>query len=156
MPAFSQRSVERMKGLHPKLVAVLKRAIQKFDFTVLEGVRSDEQCYINFGKGRTAAQCIAGKCPAKYAQPGVPKVTWLGHALSSNHRAKPDGFGHAVDIAPYPVDFNDIGRFDAMAKVIFAAAKAEGVKVRWGYDWDQDGKLREKGETDGPHFELVG
>ena len=40
-------------------------------------------------------------------------------------------------------------------QALLAAAAAEGVRIRWGKDWDQDGIAGEKGETDGPHFELV-
>jgi peptidoglycan L-alanyl-D-glutamate endopeptidase CwlK len=41
-----------------------------------------------------------------------------------------------------------------MAKAMLAAAKELGIGIRWGADWDSDGKPREKGETDSPHFEL--
>ena len=34
------------------------------------------------------------------------------------------------------------------------AAKELGVPVRWGADWDNDGKPRERGESDSPHFEI--
>src|SRR5690242_12891040 len=105
MYVFGSGSKERMVGLHPDLIRVLNKAISisAIDFTIIEGLRSDEQCYINFGKGRTAAQCIAAGCPAHYANPKAAKVTWVNHPLSSNHRKKSDGFGHAVDIYPYPV-----------------------------------------------------
>ena len=63
--------------------------------------------------------------------------------------------GQAVDIVPYPVDWEDLSKFDATAKAMFAAAKELGVSIRWGADWDNDGKLREQGEYDSPHFELV-
>ena len=46
---------------------------------VLEGVRSREQCMVNYGKGRTVAQCTAKGIPAKYAQPKLNKVTWLNN-----------------------------------------------------------------------------
>jgi len=141
---------------------VLKQAIQlsEIDMTIIEGVRTDEQCFINFGQGRTAAQCEAGGCPAKYAQPGKPKVTWLKHALSSNHRKKDDGFGHAVDLYPYPVS-QVLGKksgweplFDKIAEAMFKAAKELNVPIRWGANWDMDNMPRERGETDNPHFEL--
>jgi peptidoglycan L-alanyl-D-glutamate endopeptidase CwlK len=38
---------------------------------------------------------------------------------------------------------------------MFAAAKELGVPIRWGADWERDGKPRERGVTDSPHFELV-
>lgn len=160
---FGKGSQARMEGLHPKLKQVLELAIKisKIDFTIIEGVRSDEQCYINFGKGRTKAQCEAAGCPPRYADPKSPKVTWVKHPLSSNHRKKSDGFGHAVDIYPYPVslvlgkkakDYEPL--FDKIADAMFEAARQLGISIRWGADWDIDKKPRERGETDNPHFEL--
>lgn len=159
---FGLGSQARMLGLHPNLTKVLNLAIETsdIDFTILEGVRSDEQCYINFGKGRTTKECLAVDCPAKYAQPGQFKVTWVGHPLSSNHRKKADGFGYAVDIYPYPVSLvldHKSGwepLFDKIAKVMFKAAKELNISIRWGADWDMDNIPRERGETDNPHFEL--
>jgi len=151
--------------LEPRLQKVLNRYIEisTYDSTIVEGLRTDEQCFINFGKGRTAAQCVAGGCPAKYANPGAAKVTWLGHALSSNHRKKDDGYGWAVDMYPYPVSLV-LGRpdkewlplFAQMNKDMMKAAADVGVKIRWGADWNQNNVAHEKGETDNPHWELIG
>ncbi|MFD1952109.1 M15 family metallopeptidase [Sphingomonas arantia] len=153
------RSVARLAGVHPDLARVVKRAAlmarSTEDFTVLEGVRSDQDAYANWGKGRTAAQLAAKGIPTSYAQPKLAKVTWLSNPLSTKHRKQKDGYGHAVDLAPYPIDWNDYDRFDQMAKLVMAAAEVEGVEIRWGADWDGDGKPREKGETDSPHFELA-
>ena len=148
---LSKLSLGRLEGVNPALVKVVKRAIEitQQDFLVVEGVRSKEQCYINYGKGRTAAQCIAKGVPASYAQPKLAKVTWLNNPLSSKHVT-----GKAVDLVPYPVDWNDLTKFDQVAKAMFAAADELGVSIRWGADWDNDGNYREKGEYDSPHFEL--
>lgn len=164
MHVWGKASQVRMEGLHPDLVKVLNRYIEisQVDSTIIEGVRSDEQCYINFGKGRNPAQCELGGCPGKYSQPHAAKVTWVGHALSSNHRKKADGFGYAVDMYPYPVSLVLQGKakdweplFNQMARDMMQAAKDVGVKIRWGADWDVDNIPRERGETDNPHFELV-
>ena len=148
---LSKLSLGRLEGVNPALVKVVKRAIEitQQDFLVVEGVRSKEQCYINYGKGRTVAQCTAKGVPAKYAQPKLAKVTWLNNPLSSKHVS-----GKAVDLVPYPVNWNDLTKFDQVAKAMFAAAKELGVSIRWGADWDNDGNYREKGEYDSPHFEL--
>lgn len=160
---WGKGSRAKMEGLHPNLIKVLNLAItySEIDMSVHEGVRSDEQCYINFGQGRTAAQCIAGGCPAKYAQPKKPKVTWLRRALGSNHRKKADGFGHAVDLYPYPNSlwFNKPAKvyepmFNKIAVAMFKASKELKIPIRWGADWDMDNLPRERGETDNPHFEL--
>lgn len=160
---FGNASKARMVGLHPNLIKVLEKAItiSEQDFTIIEGVRSDEQCYINFGKGRTAAQCKAAGCPVKYANPKAAKVTWVKNPLNSNHREKADGYGHAVDLYPYPVSLvlNSAPKkyeplFDKIARAMFAAAKELNISIRWGADWDMDNIPRERGETDNPHFEL--
>ena len=148
---LSKRSLSRLAGVDDKLVAVVKRAIEisDVDFMVLEGERSKEQCMINYGKGRTASQCSDNGVPAKYANPSAAKVTWLNNPFASKHVS-----GRAVDLVPYPVDWNDLKKFDAIAKAMLQAAKELGVPVRWGADWDGDSKPRERGESDSPHFEI--
>ena len=148
---LSQRSLDRLKGVDDRLIKVVKRAIElsPIDFMVLEGVRSKEQCMINYGKGRTASQCAAKGVPTKYANPSAAKVTWLNNPFASKHTV-----GKAVDLVPYPVDWNDLKKFDLIAQAMLQAAKELGVPVRWGADWDNDGKPRERGESDSPHFEI--
>lgn len=135
---LSFRSRQKMEGLHPKLIAVIERAIEitKQDFTVIEGVRTKERQQELYDQGRKT--------------PG-PIVTWT---LNSRHLPGKDGLGRAVDIAPSPLDWNDLKKFDAIADAMFAAAKELKVKLRWGADWDSDGKRRERGESDSPHFEI--
>lgn len=137
---LGKQSKERLKGVNPDLVRVVELAIKKSkqDFMVLEGVRTPARQKELYAQGRT--------------KPGQV-VTWT---LTSNHFVnKTTGFGHAVDLVPYPVDWNDLKKFDAIAEAMFAAAKELGVRLRWGADWDQDGKRRERGESDSPHFELA-
>ena len=148
---LSQRSLDRLVGVDERLQRVVKRAIElsKQDFMVLEGVRTRQQCMINYGKGRTITQCVAKGVPAQYANPKAAKVTWLNNPFASKHVS-----GKAVDLVPYPVDWNDLKKFDLIAQAMLKAAKELGVPVRWGADWDNDGKPRERGESDSPHFEL--
>lgn len=138
--SLSRTSLEKLQGVHPKLVAIVQEAIKlsTVDFKVIEGVRTPERQKALYAQGRTL--------------PG-PVVTWT---LTSNHFInKQTGFGHAVDILPAPYDWKNTKPFDEVAKAMFQAAKNLGVKIRWGADWDQDGNAREKGETDSPHFELA-
>lgn len=148
---LSQKSLDKLVGVDERLQRVVKRAIQltKQDFMVLEGVRTREQCMINYGNGRTVAQCVAKGVPAQYANPNAAKVTWLNDPFASKHCD-----GKAVDLVPYPVDWNDLKKFDAIAKAMLQAAKELGIPIRWGADWNSNGRPREKGETDSPHFEI--
>lgn len=136
--ALGSKSLAKLDGVHPNLIRVIKRAISitQQDFTILEGVRTPERQKELYAQGRTKPGNI---------------VTWT---LTSNHFKKADGYGHAVDLAPYPIDWNDNKRFDLVADAMFKAAKLENVKIRWGADWDQDGNPRERGESDSLHWEL--
>lgn len=148
------RSRQNMAQIDNRLVRVIERAASMArpdeDFSVIEGFRSREQCYANYGKGRTREQCVAKGVPAQYADPRAAKVTWVNDPLATKHRT-----GRAFDAVPYPIDWNNLKRFDALANLMFRAASIEGVAIRWGADWDMDGKPRERGESDSPHFELV-
>lgn len=138
---LSSKSLDRLQGVHPKMIAVVKRALQlsEVDFMVVEGVRTPARQQKLYAQGRTA--------------PG-PKVTWT---LKSNHFVnEKTGYGHAVDLLPAPYDWKDPKQFDKMAKAMLQAAAELDIPIRWGADWDRDGRPRERGETDSPHFELWG
>lgn len=134
---FGQRSLDRLNGVNTRLVSVVHRALElsEVDFTVVEGVRSRARQVQLYAQGRTTAGKI---------------VTWT---LKSKHI---DGL--AVDLAPVAdgkIDWTDLKKFDAIGAAMKKAAAELGVTIRWGADWDRDGKLREKGESDSPHFEIV-
>lgn len=130
----------KLDGVHPSLVKRVELAarIGSQPFMVLEGVRSEARQKELYAQGRTK--------PGKI-------VTWT---LNSKHKKQADGYGHAVDLGPDPMDWNTIAKFDAIADAMFAADKTidDGLTIRWGYNWDGDSRPREKGESDGPHFEL--
>lgn len=146
---FSQRSKTALVGVHPKLVAVVTDALQTspYDFMVVQGVRSREQCMVNYGKGRTASQIAKWGIPAAYAKPGEAKVTWLANPFNSLHCVQADGYGHAVDLLPEPYDWKDIAHFKAVAAACKAAAAHRGVRIVWGGDWSST--------KDYPHIELA-
>jgi peptidoglycan LD-endopeptidase CwlK len=115
---LGKRSKERLEGVHPDLVAVVERAIEisKVDFTVLEGVRSVARQRELFNKGASKT-------------------------MNSRHLT-----GHAVDLAPWPIDWNDLGKFRTMSEAVKMASVELEVPVTWGGDW--------RSFYDGPHFEL--
>jgi len=149
MITLGTRSQAAMRGVHPDLIRVIKRAASiatpSQDFTVLEGVRTREQMAVNYGKGRTAEQCETKGVPGHYAQPTLAKVTWLNDPFKSNHGQKADGFGHAADIMPYPIDWKDMARIRALVALMKQAAKLENVPLVCGADWST---------PDLDHFEL--
>jgi len=112
------RSMQSLSGVHPDLVDVVKLAITitGVDFTVIEGIR-------NINRQRELYK--AGKSTT----------------MNSRHIT-----GHAVDMVPYPVDWNDLERFETMAVAMKAAADSLEIPIVWGGDW--------KSFYDAPHFEL--
>ena len=130
---LGKTSLARLQGVDETLVNVVKRAIEisEVDFSVLEGVRTLERQRELYAQGRTA--------PGKI-------VTWT---MKSRHIE-----GKAVDLVPYPLDWNDLEKFNKIKDAMFQAARELDVNLRWGADWDGDGNYREKGEYDSPHFEI--
>ena len=128
---------ERLNGVNPALVSVVKRASARlpFDILVIEGVRTQARQDELYAQGRT--------------KPGKV-VTWT---RSSKHI-----IGQAVDIAPQiagAIPWGDAAKFDQIAQAMLQAAEDLKIKVRWGANWDQDGNPRENGEYDSPHWEVA-
>ena len=42
-----------------------------------------------------------------------------------------------------------------VAVMVMGIAKAKGIGLRWGGDWDQDTEVKDNGFDDLPHFELT-
>ena len=124
MYKFGKRSRERLKGVDAKLVNVLNELIKIMDVTVIEGLRSAERQEELLKKGAT-------------------KVKYSKHME-----------GKAVDIAPYPIDWDDRDRFHYMGGMIRGIAKQLNVNVRWGGDWDSDGEIKDNNFDDLVHIEI--
>ena len=112
------RSLQNLSGVHPDLVAVVKRAITitEQDFTVIEGVRNINRQRELVKKGASTT-------------------------MNSRHLT-----GHAVDMVPWPVDWNDLERFEVVSVAMKTAAEELDIPIKWGGDW--------KSFYDAPHFEL--
>lgn len=129
MPKFSERSLDRLETCHPDLQAIFNVVILDYDVTILEGHR---------GKAAQNEAHRTGKSQLKFPQ--------------SKHNKSP---ALAVDVAPFPIDWEDHARFYFLAGYVHAVADRLGVKIRWGGDWDGDGDLHDSSFLDLPHFELV-
>ena len=112
------RSMQSLSGVHPDMVAVVKRAIEitEVDFTVIEGIRNINRQRELFKAGKSTT-------------------------MNSRHIT-----GHAVDMVPWPVDWEDLERFEVMSEAMKAAAEELEIPIVWGGDW--------KSFYDAPHFEL--
>lgn len=104
--ALGKRSLDRLLGVHPDLVRVVKRAIEltTHDFSVIEGVRTIET-------------------QRQYVDKGVSKT------MNSRHIT-----GHAVDLYPVgrPTPWD---KCPVVAAAMRAAAAELGVAIVWGGSW---------------------
>lgn len=128
MPAFSKTSLERLATCHPKIQAVMSEVIKYEDCVILCGHRGQAEQDQAFRDGKS-------------------KLKWP----NGKHNTLPS---LAVDVAPYPVDWNDTHSFARLAGYIQAVADTMGIAIKWGADWDQDGKTKDERFLDFPHFEL--
>lgn len=130
---------ERLVGVSQKLIDVIVKAATHlpFDVCIVEGLRTLERQKTLYAQGRTA--------PGKV-------VTWT---LNSKHIKQGDGLGHASDLCAQIDGKLDWTKADQIGKAMYQASEELGTPIRWGADWNHNGRLHEKGETDSPHFELA-
>ena len=151
---LSQRSLNKLDGVHPDMVSVVKRAIEltDVDFGVTYGVRTlaeQEELY-NSGRSQT---------------------------MKSKHLIQGDGYSHAVDLVAYfgsNVSW-ELNVYDNICDAMSAAAREVGCAIKWGAAWSE-GDIRSYPGTaadamnayidlrrsqgrrpfiDAPHFELM-
>ena len=146
---LSSRSEERLEGINPQLIEVVKTAITltKVDFGVTCGMRTVEE-------------------QEKLVASGASQT------MKSKHLE-----GRAVDLVAYigPNVTWSLNKYDEIADAMAAAAKQKGVALKWGAAWtvgniaDWDGSMEDAMNTyvdvrrsqgrrpfiDAPHFEMM-
>ncbi len=151
---LSNRSLGKLEGVHPDMVATVKRAIEltKVDFGISCGLRTVEEQKRLVATGRS-------------------------QTMNSKHIPQSDEYSHAVDCLAY-VDGDvvwEINVYDDICDAMAAAAKETGASIKWGAAWSE-GDIRAYTGTaedamnayidlrrspgrrpviDGPHFELM-
>lgn len=129
MNKFSSLSKVRLQSCHPKLQLLFSEVIKHYDCTILCGHRTkDEQDEV--------------------LRLGKSKVAWP----SSKHNAFPS---LAIDIVPYPVDWEDTARFYHFAGFVLGLSKLMNIPIRWGGDFSMDLNFKNESFIDMPHFELI-
>ena len=129
MYKFGKTSTTRLESCDVRLQLLMKEVIKYIDFSVIDGHRSQE-------------------LQDKYYDAGKTQVKWP----NSKHNVFPS---RAVDVAPYPIDWNDNVRFAYLVGIIMGVASQMGIEVRCGIDWDRDGDIRDHTFLDFPHIELL-
>ena len=150
---LSQRSLDRLDGVHPSLFSIVEKAIQltKVDFGCSCGVRTIEEQKVLLAKGASTT-------------------------MKSKHLIQEDGYSHAVDLIAYlegRVSW-ELNLYDDIADAMKEAADELDIAIVWGAAWhikdlrSFDGTMedamneyidlrRSQGRRpfiDGPHFQI--
>lgn len=155
---LSQRSEAELVGVHPRLVAVVRRAIQitEQDFGVHDGIRTAAEQRALYNRGVSQRD---------------------GYQRKSEHQVQESGYGHAVDLVPYVPGRGLVWEWPLIypiCEAMVSACAELSVDVRWGgawvgpihklggapENWVQDYVRRRQKQgrrafNDGPHYELM-
>lgn len=119
--------------VHLDLIRLFEHVVQVFDCTVLTGIRTIEQ-------------------EKKYVASGLSKT------MNSKHLPQKDGLSHAVDVAPYPQNW-DVPAWEKdqilFAGFVLGVANEMGIAIRWGGDWNGNKDVLDNTFNDLDHFELI-
>lgn len=150
--AFGPTSEKNLERVDARLVDVARTVATGWNCTVTDGIRTIEEQKKNILKG------VSKTMDSKH----LPR--------NAAGELDPDGEAKAIDIIPYPTDWDAVEKgLQALKKLdptlavcrayMFAGfvrgvAHAKGISVRQGVDWDSDGDPGDQSFFDIPHTEL--
>ena len=129
MAKFGRRSKENLLTADDRLQKVFNEVIKYVDCSVLEGHRSQERQDKLFTEAKTKVKYPNGR-----------------------HNASPS---NAVDVVPYPVNWDDRERFHLFAGFVLGIAYSMDISLRWGGDWNMNFEVDDNKFDDFPHFEVI-
>lgn len=128
MPQFGTESKRHLATLDPQLQRLMNEAIKYVDFSITCGFRNQADQHKAFVEGKS-------------------KLDWP----NGEHNKNPS---RAVDIAPYPIDWNDTETFTYLAGIIKGISLIMNISITCGIDWDGDLVVKEHSFKDRPHIQL--
>jgi len=128
MNTFSKTSLSRLETCHPLLQTLFCEILKTDDCTIICGNRGEKEQNEAYSAGKSGVQFPC-----------------------SRHNAYPS---LAVDVAPYPIDWADTGRFYMFAGKVKMIASQMIIGIRYGGDWDGDSFTKDQKFNDLVHFEL--
>ncbi len=133
---LDSKSLARLASCDPRLINIVMAVEERFPLKVICGHRTKEEQDAAVSEGKSQTPWPTGK-----------------------HNSLPS---MAVDIVPYEhvggkefIDWNDRERMTYLAGFMMTEAFHQGVKLRWGGDWNSDTGLKDNKFDDLPHMEIV-
>jgi ribosome recycling factor len=135
MYKFSKRSLDNLATAEEKLQVLFNEVIKEIDCTVIYGHRTPEEQFELFKQGRE-------KKDGWWVKVGKTVTNLDGNIKKSKHNYFPS---KAVDVVPFPLDWNNIESFKNLAVIVKKKAKELNIDVEWGGDWQM---------KDFPHWQV--
>lgn len=142
MYRYGRTSTMHLDTLEPELrqLFVDLLALEVCDITIISGRRGEEEQNRLYRENRSQLQ--------------FPE---------SRHNGDPNGpldaqgvpYSLAVDAAPYPIRWKDRERATLFAGLVIGYARARGLALIWGGDWDRDFEVNDNHFDDLWHFQRV-
>ena len=129
MPRFGSRSRKNLATCDEDLQDLFNEVIKYVDCSVICGHRNKEDQDKAFKEKRTKVKFPNGR-----------------------HNSNPS---RAVDVVPYPIDWDDRERFHLFAGFVLGIAQSMEINIRWGGDWNKNFEVDDNNFDDFPHFELI-
>lgn len=136
MPSFGQKSKDKLATAHKDLQKVFNEVIKEMDCTIIYGHRTVDEQFELFKQGRELRD-------GKWVKVGKTVTNLDGLSKKSMHNYSPS---LAIDVAPYPINWNDLEGFKKLSEVVLRKAKELGIELTWGGSWSSF--------PDYPHYEL--
>ena len=128
MYVFSDSSQRKLETCCPDLIRLFNEVIKHRDCKIIYGRREKEEQDRLFKEGKSR----------------------LNYPHSSHNRYPSRG----IDVAPYPIDWKDAGRFYMFVGYVQAVAEKLNIPIRCGADWDGDTRTTDQKFNDLVHFEV--
>ena len=111
MPKFGRRSNLNINTCHPKLQQLFREVVKHYDCSIIWGHRNEEQ-----------------QDEMYLAIPPITTKKWP----DSKHNELPS---RGIDVAPYPIEWDNIDRFSHFAGYVQCTADRLGIEIEWGGWW---------------------
>ena len=128
MPRFGKRSKSKLATCDDELQNLFYEVVKYFDCSVIIGHRGEKDQNKAFDEGKSKVRYPKGK-----------------------HNSNPST---AVDVAPYPINWDDRERFIYFGGFVKGVALEMGIPLCWRGDKNNDTQLSDNNFDDLVHFEL--
>jgi peptidoglycan L-alanyl-D-glutamate endopeptidase CwlK len=156
MNYYSAISEERLLTCHHNIQRVFRSVLKDYDHSIAFGYRSKELQHELYTRGRTLVNGIW-----QITNPALVVTNCDGDIKQSRHNhvnSEGEPEATAIDVYPY---FDGKMQTDERNLIYFAGkvmerARALGIPLTWGGDWDGDYDTTDNKLMDAVHYELKG